>query len=187
MGNKFRISTTPLSKNCQTIYFDFKEVLHDEGLDPQITDDCFCLYLCHFKILCVYLFRSQANGNCLFSTFSIAMCRDNRYVNDLRILTTIELYLDSEFYRNYLSFIWLISKQSKVFSGADTILAIPVLHNAFDSNKTMGELFQNEAINICTSFKWAGFLCVLGLASVCSCSIQCYYKNTGSVLKYKLM
>ena len=54
MRNKFRITTTPLSKNCQTIYFDFKEVLLDEGLDPQITDDCFCLYLCHFKMLCVY-------------------------------------------------------------------------------------------------------------------------------------
>ena len=28
MGNKFRMSTTPVYKNCQTIYFD-KEVLHD--------------------------------------------------------------------------------------------------------------------------------------------------------------
>ena len=136
---------------------------------------------------CVFIFLDlKQMATVYFPRFQL-LCRDNRYVNDLRILTAIELYLDSEFYRNYLSFIWLISKQSKVFSGADTILAIPVLHNAFDSNKTMGELFQNEAINICTSFKWAGFLCVLGLASVCSCSIQCYYKNTGSVLKYKLM
>ena len=36
------MNTTPLSKNCQTIYFD-KEVLHDKGLEPQITDDDFCL------------------------------------------------------------------------------------------------------------------------------------------------
>ena len=36
------MSTTPLSENCQTIYVD-KEVLHDKGLEPQITDDSFCL------------------------------------------------------------------------------------------------------------------------------------------------
>ena len=58
---------------------------------------------------------------------------------------------------------------------------------ALDGNKTKGELVQNEAINICTSFKWAGFLCVLGLASVCTSSVQCYYKSTGSLSKYKLM
>ena len=46
-----------------------------------------------------------------------------------------------------------------------------VSNNALDSNKTNGELVQNEAINICNSFKWVGFLCVLGLASVCSSSV----------------
>ena len=42
-----------------------------------------------FKIQCVYLFRSQENGNCLFSIFSIAMWGDNRYVDYLKILTAI--------------------------------------------------------------------------------------------------
>ena len=115
------------------------------------------------------------------------MCGDNRYVDDLRILTAIELYLNSEFYSKHPSFISLIKKHSKVFSSVDTILAISVSHSALDSNKTKGELVQNEAINIYTSFKWAGFLCVLALASVCSSSVQCYYKSTGSILKYKLM
>ena len=114
------------------------------------------------------------------------MCGDNRYVDDLRILTAIELYLNSEFYSKHPSFISLISKHSKVFSSIDTILAISVLHNALDSNKTKEELVQNEAVNICTSFKWAAFLCVHGLASLCSSSVQCYYKKTGSILKYKL-
>ena len=39
---KFGISTTPVSNISQTIYFD-KKVLLDKGLEPQITDDCFCL------------------------------------------------------------------------------------------------------------------------------------------------
>ena len=114
------------------------------------------------------------------------MCGDNWYVDDLRILTAIELYLNSGFYSKLPSFVSLIDKHSKVFSNVDTILAISVSHSALDSNKTKGGLVQNKAINICTSFKWAGFLCVLGLASVCSSSVQCYYKSTGSILKYKL-
>ena len=31
-GNKFRMSTTLVSKSCQTIYFD-KDVLHDKSLE----------------------------------------------------------------------------------------------------------------------------------------------------------
>ena len=45
----------------------------------------------------LFTFRSEANGNCLFSAFSIAMCGDNKYVNDLRILTAIELYVNLGF------------------------------------------------------------------------------------------
>ena len=86
------------------------------------------------------------------------MCGDNRYVDDLRVLTAIELYLNSEFYNKHPSFISLISKHSEVFSSIDTILATSVSHNALNSNKTKGELVQNEAISICTSFKWAEFL-----------------------------
>ena len=122
---------------------------------------------------CIYIFRSQANDNCLFSTFSIAMCGYTRYVDDLRILTAIELYLNFERYSKHPSVFSLIIKHLNVFSSIDTILAISVSHNALDSNKTRGKLVQNEAINKCTSFMWAGFLCVLGLAAICSSSVQC--------------
>ena len=84
-----------------------------------------CIIICLFNL-------------CLFSTFSIAICRDNKYVEDLRILTAIELYLNSEFYSKHLSFISLISKHSKAFTGTDALLAISVSHNAL--NKIMGEL-----------------------------------------------
>ena len=41
-------------------------------------------------------FKSQANGNCLFQAFSIAMWGNNKYVEDLKTLTAVELYLNSE-------------------------------------------------------------------------------------------
>ena len=41
----------------------------------------------------------------------------------------------------------------KVFSSIDKILATSVSQNALDSNKTRGELVQNEVITTSTFFK----------------------------------
>ena len=87
------------------------------------------------------------------------MCGHYRYADGLRILTAIELYWDPVFYSKHSSFSWLISKQ-KPFSSIDAILAILVSHNALDSSKAKGDMFQNEAIGICTSFMlpWFPFM-----------------------------
>ena len=86
------MSTTLVSKNCQTSYFD-KEVLHDNKClgHHKLLVTVFVYSYCRFQIQHVYLFRSQANGNCLLFTFSIAMRGYNRYVDDLKILTVVEL------------------------------------------------------------------------------------------------
>ena len=135
----------------------------------------------------LFIFRSEANGNCLFSAFSIAMCGDNRYVNDLRILTAIELYVNPGFYSQHPIFTLLLNNNPGVFNSIDTILAISVSHNALDTNKTKAELVQREALNICSAYRWCGFLCVLALSSVSLSTVQCYYKSFGSSLKYRLM
>ena len=63
------------------------------------------------------------------------------------------------FYSKHPSFPWLISKQ-KSFSSIDAILAILVSYNALGSSKAKGDMFQNEAIGTCTSFKlpWFPFM-----------------------------
>ena len=114
----------------------------------------------------LFTFRSKANGNCLFSAFSIAMCGDNKYVNDLRILTAIKLYVNHGFYSQHPTFTLLLNNNPGVFNSIDTILAISVSHNALDTNKTKGELVQREASNICSTYRWCRFLCVLALSSV---------------------
>ena len=98
----------------------------------------------------LFIFRSEANGNCLFSAFSIAMCGDNRYVNDLRILTAIELYVNPGFYSQHPIFTLLLNNNLGIFNKTDTILAISVSHDALDTNKTKGELIQREALKICS-------------------------------------
>ena len=45
-----------------------------------------------------------------------------------------------------------------VFNSIDTVLAISVSHNALDTNKTKAELVQREALNVCSAYKWCGFL-----------------------------
>ena len=135
----------------------------------------------------LFCFRSEENGNCLFSAFSIVMSGDNRYVDDLRILASIELYLNSEFYAKHPSFVKVMNSHSGVFNNVDTLLALSVSHSALDSSKTKLDLVKEEACNICSPFKWSGFLCVLALSSVCLCFVHCYYKSYEAVLKYKIM
>ena len=83
-----------------------------------------------------FYFRSDENRNCLFSAFSIVTSGGNRYVYDLRILASIELYLNSEFYAKHTPFVKVINSHSGVFNNVDTLLGLSVSHGALDSGKT---------------------------------------------------
>ena len=115
------------------------------------------------------------------------MSGDSRYVDDLRILASIELYLNSEFYAKHPSFVKVMNSHSGVFNNVDTLLALSVSHSALDSGKTKIELVKEEALNICSPFKWSGFLCVLALSSVCLRFVHFYYKDYDAMLKFKIM
>ena len=68
----------------------------------------------------LFCFRSEENGNCLFSAFSIVM-------NDLRILASIELSLNSEFYAKRPSFVNVMNRHSgELFNNVDTLFALSV-------------------------------------------------------------
>ena len=81
------------------------------------------------------------------------MSGNNRYVDDIRILASIELYLNLEFYAKHRSFVKVINSQSVVFNNVDTLLALSVSHGVLDSPKTEMELVLQEALNICSPFK----------------------------------
>ena len=107
----------------------------------------------------LFCFRSDEYGNCLFSALSIVISADNRYVDDLRILAC-ELYLNSQFYAKPPSFVKAINNHSGVFYNPDTLLELSVLHGALNSGKTKMELVKEEALNICSPFKWSCFFSV---------------------------
>ena len=52
------------------------------------------------------------------------MSGDNRYVDDLKILASIELYVNSEFYGKHSSLVKLMNIHSGVFNNVDTVSII---------------------------------------------------------------
>ena len=94
------------------------------------------------------------------------MSGKNKFVDGLRIWTSIELHLNSEFNVKYPSFVKVMNSHSGAFNNVNTLLALLVSHGALDSGKTKMDLVKGEALNICSPFKWSGFLCLLALSSV---------------------
>ena len=80
-----------------------------------------------------------------------------------------------------------MNSHSGVFNNVDTLLPLSVSHSVLNSGKTKMDLVKEEALNICSPFKWLGFWCVLALSSVCLCFVHCYYKSYDAMLKYKIM
>ena len=76
------------------------------------------------------------------------MSGNNRYVDDLGILASIELYLSSEFYAKHPSFVKVKNSHCGVCNDVDTLLSLSVSHSALDSGKTNMELVKEEALNI---------------------------------------
>ena len=95
----------------------------------------------------LFCFRSDENGNCLFSAFYIVRSGNKRYVDDLRILESIGLYLNSEFYTKQPSFVKVMNSYSGVFNNVDTLLALSVSRGA----ETKMELVKEE-LTICSPF-----------------------------------
>ena len=77
---------------------------------------------------------------------------DNRYADDLSLLSFIELCLNSEFYAKQAAFAKVMNSHSGIFSNINTVLAFSVSHDTF-FGKTKMELVKEEAFNISSPFK----------------------------------
>ena len=73
-------------------------------------------------------FRSDENGNLLYSAFFIVMNGDNRYVDDLKMLASIELYLNSVFYSKHPPFAKVMNSYSCILGPYSGILVHGTTH-----------------------------------------------------------
>ena len=64
------------------------------------------------------------------------MSGDNRYVDDLRMMASTELYLNSEFYAKHPSFVNVMNNHYGVFDNVGTLLTLSVSNGALDTGKT---------------------------------------------------
>ena len=112
------------------------------------------------------------------------MVGDNSLVPTLRILTSIELYINATFYSQHPCFLSVMNEHGKYFR-LKNLLPLCVSKDCLDSNLTEDDLVRKEAILNCSSHKWSSFLCILGLSSILGMNISTYYPDCGE-LQYKI-
>ena len=113
------------------------------------------LLACYCKI--DFIFRSLANANCMYSSISLLLVGNNSLVEELRCLTSVELYLHSEFY----GILWHCSFKSAELSQRDgkksikSFFYLSLKHATIDLEfKNFTDAAKHEAILNCVSNQW---------------------------------
>ena len=102
------------------------------------------------------LFRSLTDGNCLYSAISVGLAGNNSLIHLLRILTSLELFLNNEFYSRHpvLTNVYNNGKTvlgEKLFCSFESVFELNRgLRDSQTSinNKDLGLLVKKEAENI---------------------------------------
>ena len=117
------------------------------------------------------------------------LVENNSLIHLLRISTSLELFLNDEFYSKHPVF-------THMYNNGKTVLG-EELFCSFESrglrdsettinNKDLGLLVKKEAENICKDNIWSSFFCVLTLSSVICWPIYLFYASCG-FQKYQKM
>ena len=116
----------------------------------------------------LFCFRSNENRNCLFSAFSIVVSSDTRYADDLWILPSIELYLNSEFYAKHPSFVKVLNSHSGMFNNVDTLVLLILLKPKGNRWKKKLSIFVVYLYGqtFCLFLLYLQFVCVLLIAII---------------------
>ena len=120
------------------------------------------------------LFRSVTDGNCLYSAMSVRLVGHNSLIHLLRILTSLELFLNHEFYPKHPVLTNVYNKgktvlREKLFCSFESVFELATgLRDSQTSinNKDLGLLAKKEDESICKDNIWSSFLCVLASSSV---------------------
>ena len=109
---------------------------------------------------------------------SILLVGNNSLMVELRLLTSIELFLNAEFYKSHPVIHTTYKANTKLFQNALNLFQTFISENAYKTGKQACELVIEEARLNCISQTWCGFLCVLALSSVTHRTINSFYPDS---------
>ena len=123
-----------------------------------------------FEMFVIFLtYRSEATGNCLYSSVSLALVGDNSLTKPLRILTSFELFLHANFYSKHSVFLYTFSKRlDDIYTCFNNLLSMCVPFHVVDSRLQGDDIIIMEATPNSQDKRWTVFLCILALSSVIS-------------------
>ena len=108
---------------------------------------------------------------------------NNNLVFCLRVLSSLELFLNAEYYCQHPIFI----KSSNSFSSVSNVFYYSLSKSSVDSGLKNEDAVKFEATSMLTTInKWSGFLSLLALSSVLGLKIFSYYPDSG-LEKYRTL
>ena len=103
---------------------------------------------------------------------------DNTLVGDLRLMTSIELFLHADYYCVHLCFCAIFdTHKNNPFQSVSSMVVMSVFFEAIDTNLSLGGLIRAEAIANCEDKKWCRFICLLALSTVTCRNIFSHYPD----------
>lgn len=87
------------------------------------------------------------NGNCLYSSVSLALLGDNSITNELRILTSLELVLYSEYYVSHPYFDEVFNKKPNITSCKENLFLMSLSNEASGLGSNMQ--LKNLVLRLC--------------------------------------
>ena len=120
----------------------------------------------------LFMFRSEASGNCLYSSVPLALVGNNTLVEELRIMTSVELFLNAKFYSEHPIFLSLFKTHKDKLVSFNNLLPICSSYERSPSYCSPEELVRNEAVSNCQSRKWSSFF--MHVSSFFGCFRKCY-------------
>ena len=133
------------------------------------------------------IFRTTGDGNCLFRACSKLLSGKEELWSFLRELTSIELFLNAEYYSKHP----YIDENASIFKKKNTAFTATISNQALgngynrsdDSSKI--DVVQREAIRISVPCNYASLMCIFALSSVSGREIYSVYPEIqGQGTKY---
>lgn len=121
----------------------------------------------NFSILSVFYFRSETDGSCLYSSVSLALVGNNSLSQNLRVLTSLELFLHTQSYYKHPCLVSVFNNHKEICPSYISLVPLVLCHDTLDSGLSGELLLQHEALLNCTSMsRQTGFFCILAISSV---------------------